>query len=68
VLEDLRRRPSGAKVPVLVVTSDPDAERLVHEAEQRAGVAGPTRVLTKPFTQVELIAAARAVTSSGAPG
>src|SRR5262249_57793256 len=67
VLEDLRRRPSSSKVPVLIVTSDPDAERLVQEAEQRAGVTGPTRVLIKPFTQVELIAAARAVAAPTAP-
>lgn len=59
VLEELRRRPDGARLPVLVATSEADAERMCAEACQRAGVTGPLRVLKKPFSPGELVMAAR---------
>jgi len=61
VLLDLRRRPGGERVPVVVVTSDPDVERIVDEVVQLAGGRDVTRWLAKPFTPQDLIQVVRAV-------
>jgi chemotaxis protein CheX len=61
VLLDLRRKPGGDKVPVVVVTSDPDVERIVNEVVATAGGREVTRWLAKPFTPVDLVQVVRAV-------
>jgi chemotaxis protein CheX len=61
VLLDLRRRPGGDRVPVVVVTSDPDVDRIVDDVVALAGGRDVTRTLAKPFTPADLIEAVRTV-------
>ena len=61
VLLDLRRKPGGDKVPVVVVTSDPDVERIVEEVVATTGGRDVTRWLAKPFTPLDLVGVVRSV-------
>ncbi|HZV00703.1 MAG TPA: chemotaxis protein CheX [Planctomycetota bacterium] len=67
VLLDLRRRPGGDKVPVVVITSDPDVERIVDEVVTMTGGRELTRWLAKPFTPVDLIHVVKAVRGAVKP-
>jgi chemotaxis protein CheX len=55
VLTDLRKHAGGERVPVVVITSDPDVERIVGEVVAQVGGAGFTRWLAKPFAPVDLL-------------
>jgi chemotaxis protein CheX len=55
VLEELRQDPRGAQVPVVVITSDPDAQSIVATACDRVGGVAVTRTLQKPFAPAELV-------------
>ena len=61
VLMDLRKRPGGDKVPVVVITSDPDVDRIVENVIATAGGRDVTRWLAKPFTPVDLVHVVRTV-------
>lgn len=61
VLLDLRRLPGGDRIPVVVITSDPDVERIVEDVITQAGGRDVTRWLAKPFTPVDLVQVVRAV-------
>ncbi len=61
VLLDLRHKPGGDKVPVVVITSDPDVERIVDDVVAQVGGRDVTRWLAKPFTPVDLVQVVRAV-------
>ena len=60
VLLDFRSRPGNEKVPVIVVTSDPDVERIVDDVVAQVGGREITRWLAKPFTPVDLVQVVRA--------
>jgi chemotaxis protein CheX len=61
VLYDLRRRPGGDKIPVVVVTSDPDVEKIVDDVVSLVGGRDVTRWLAKPFTPTDLLTVVRRV-------
>jgi chemotaxis protein CheX len=55
ILEEIRQDRRGLKVPVIVVTSDPDVETIVSGVGGRFGGADLTRALQKPFAPAELV-------------
>jgi CheY-like chemotaxis protein len=59
VLLDLRRRPGGERVPVCVITSDPDVAQIIDDVVSMVGGRETTRWLAKPFTPVDLMQTVR---------
>ncbi len=54
ILEEMRQEPRAARIPVIVVTSDPEVETIVRSAVERVGGGDRTRWLTKPFVPADL--------------